>query len=261
LGGFQVTARSSTDQYRQTTKSPQVIGRELGVDYLLGATVVWAKSGDGKGRVQVSPELIDVRTGASKWQQSFDASVTDVFQVQGNIASQVAGALGVALGGKEQQQLAERPTDNLPAYDLYLKGQALTGNDPATRRQAAGFYEQAVALDSSFTQAWAGLSSALSQLYFNGTPDPQVGSRSRLAAERAIALEPKGAAGHWAMARHYLMVVKSPALANEQMVQALQATPNDPVLLATAAATERALGQWDQALQHLQLARRLDPRS
>jgi serine/threonine-protein kinase len=261
LGGFQVTARSSTDQYRQSTKSPQQIGKELGVDYLLGATVVWAKSGDGKGRVQVSPELIDVRTGASKWQQSFDANVTDVFQVQGSIATQVAGALGVALGGKEQQQLAERPTDNLPAYDLYLKGQALTGNDPATRRQAAGFYEQAVALDSSFTQAWAGLSSALSQLYFNGTPDPQVGSRSRLAAERAIALEPKGAAGHWAMARHYLMVVKSPALANEQMVQALQATPNDPVLLATAAATERALGQWDQALQHLQLARRLDPRS
>ena len=142
LGGFQVTARTSTDQYRQTTKSPQQIGKELGVDYLLGATVVWAKSGEGKGRVQVSPELIDVRTGASKWQQSFDASVTDVFQVQGSIASQVAGALGVALGGKEQQQLAERPTDNLPAYDLYLKGQALTGNDPATRRQAARWMDR-----------------------------------------------------------------------------------------------------------------------
>ena len=261
LGGFQVTARTSTDQYRQSTKSPQVIGKELGVDYLLGATVVWAKSGDGKGRVQVSPELIDVRTGASKWQQSFDASVTDVFQVQGNIASQVAGALGVALGGKEQQQLTERPTDNLPAYDLYLKAEALTGNDPATRRQAAGFYEQAVALDSSFTLAWAGLSSSLSTLYFNGTPDPTVGSRARLAADRAVALDPKGAAGHWAMARYYLNVAKTPLQAGEQIAQALEATPNDPALLATAASTERSLGQWEQALQHLQHARRLDPRS
>jgi serine/threonine-protein kinase len=261
LGGFQVTARTSTDQYRQTTKSPQTIGKELGVDYLLGATVVWARSGEGKGRVQVSPELIDVRTGASKWQQSFDASVTDVFQVQGSIASQVAGALGVALGGKEQLQLAQRPTDNLPAYDLFLKAEALTGTDPATRRQAAGFYEQAVALDSSFTLAWAGLSSTLSALYFNGTPDPVVGSRARLAADRAVALDPKGAASHTAMARYYLNVAKSPAQANEQMAQALLATPNDPALLSATAATERALGQWDAALQHLQLARRLDPRS
>ena len=79
LGGFQVTARTSSEQYRQSTKSPQLIGKELGVDYLLGATVVWDKSSGGKGRVQVSPELIEVRTGASKWQQSFDASVTDVF--------------------------------------------------------------------------------------------------------------------------------------------------------------------------------------
>ena len=261
LGGFQVTARTSSDQYRQTTKSPQTIGKELGVDYLLGATVVWAKTGDGKGRVQVSPELIDVRTGASKWQQSFDASVTDVFQVQGSIATQVAGALGVALGGQEQQQLAERPTDNLAAYDLYLKGQALTGNDPATRRQAAGFYDQAVALDSSFTLAWAGLSTALSGLYFNGTPDPGVGSRARLAAERALALDPKSAAGHAALARYYLLVAKSPVQANEQMTQALVITPNDPDLLSAAGATERSLGQWDAAVQHLQLARRLDPRS
>jgi serine/threonine-protein kinase len=261
LGSFQVTARTSSDQYRGSKTPLQAIGKELGVDYLLAATVTWAKVGAGKGRVQVSPELIEVKTGSSKWQQSFDADVTDVFQVQSTIAAQVAGALGVALGGKEQQQLAQRPTENLAAYDLYLKAEALTGNDPATRRQASGLYEQAVALDSNFTIAWAGLSIALSQLYFNGTPDPVVGSRSRLAAERALALEPKGASGHAALARYYLNVVKSPAQAGEQMAQALLATPNDPGLLGTAAGIDRALGQWDAALQHLEIARRLDPRS
>ena len=101
----------------------------------------------------------------------------------------------------------------------------------------------------------------MSGLYFNGTPDPVVGSRARLAAERALALDPKGAAGHAALARYYLLVAKSPIQAGEQVSQALAATPNDPALLTTAGSTERALGQWDAALQHLQLARRLDPRS
>ena len=261
LGGFQVTARTSSDQYRGTKKPLQAIGSELGVDYLLAATVTWIKAEAGKGRVQVSPELIDARTGASKWQQSFDADVTDVFQVQSSIASQVAGALGVAMGGKEQQQVAQRPTSNLAAYDLYLKAEALTSNDPTTRRQAAGLYDQAVALDSSFTLAWAGLSRALSGLYFNGTPDPQVGSRSRLAAERSLSLDPKGAAGHTALARYYLLVAKSPTQAGEEMTQALAASPNDPDLLNAAGATERSLGRWDAALQHLEQARRLDPRS
>jgi TolB-like protein/tRNA A-37 threonylcarbamoyl transferase component Bud32/tetratricopeptide (TPR) repeat protein len=261
LGGFQVTARTSSDQYRQSTKPLQTIGKELGVDYLLAATVTWEKVGAGKGRVQVSPELIDVRTGSSKWQQSFDGDASDVFKVQSSIAAQVAGALGVALGGTEQQQLAQRPTENLAAYDLYLKAEALTGADPATRRQAAGLYEQAVALDSSFTLAWAGLATALSQLYFNGTPDPVVGSRSRVAAERALALDPKGPAGHAALARYYLSVAKSPVEAGQQIALAVAATPNDPALLSSAAGIERALGQWDAALNHLQLARRLDPRS
>src|ERR1041385_7374316 len=155
LGGFQITARTSSDQYRDSKKSPQEIGKELGVDYLLTSTVTWIKAGTGKGRLQVVPELIKVRTGTGAWQQSFDADITDVFEVQGTIATQVAGALGVALGAREKGQLAERPTRHLAAYDLYLKGKALTGNDPATLRQAAGFYEEAVALDSTFTEAWA----------------------------------------------------------------------------------------------------------
>jgi serine/threonine-protein kinase len=105
------------------------------------------------------------------------------------------------------------------------------------------------------------LASSLSALYFNGTPDPVVGSRARLAAERALSLDPKGATGHAALARYFLNVAKSPLQAEEQMALALRATPNDATLLGAAAGIERALGQWDAALQHLQLARRLDPRS
>lgn len=231
------------------------------MDYLLGATVVWARSGEGKGRVQVSPELIDVRTGASKWQQSFDASVTDVFQVQGSIASQVAGALGVALGSKDQQEMAARPTRDIAAYDVFLKAKALSSNDPATLRQAAGLYEQAVALDSSFTEAWARLSSVLSNLYFNATPDPVVGARARRAAERARALEPDGASGHFAMSRYHYLVGNDLASAEAEAGVALRLAPNEVEILRQAASLEEALGRWQEALAHLELARRLDPRS
>ncbi|HTL05903.1 MAG TPA: protein kinase [Gemmatimonadales bacterium] len=103
LAGFQVTARTSSDQYKASTKPPQQIGKELGVDYLLTSTVTWIRTagGSGKGRVQVVPELIAVKTGAGAWQQAFDAELTDIFQVQGDIATQVAGALNVALAPKE----------------------------------------------------------------------------------------------------------------------------------------------------------------
>jgi eukaryotic-like serine/threonine-protein kinase len=261
LGGFQVTARTSSDQYRRTTKTPQEIGRELGVEYLLTATVNWARSPGSTGRVQVVPELIDVRTGAATWQETFDAELTDVFQVQTGIATRVAAALGVALGATEQRQLAERPTANLAAYDLYLKGRALTGNDVATLRQAAEYFEQAAALDSGFADAWAQLSRALTLRYTNGTPDPALGNRARETAARALALDPHGAPGHVAMSRYYMSVRHDPVQGEAEMALALQAAPNDPEILRFAGTTEQTLGRWDDALAHFERARRLDPRS
>jgi TolB-like protein/tetratricopeptide (TPR) repeat protein/tRNA A-37 threonylcarbamoyl transferase component Bud32 len=260
LTGVEVTARTSSDQYRETAETPQAIGRELGVDYLLAATVSWAPGTSGGRRVQVVPELISARTAAVTWQQTFDANVTDVFKVQGTIATEVAGALGVALGSAEQRRLARRPTENLPAYELYLRGRSLSGNDPATLRQAAGFFEQATALDSSFAEAWASLSSALTMLYFNSAPSPSVAAEAASAAEHALAADPAGAAGHRAMGQYYLNVLKSSAQAEEELTLALRAAPKDPPTLRAAAGLEASLGRWDESLAHLELARRLDPR-
>ena len=95
----------------------------------------------------MSPELVQVAKVASpttRWQQPFDAELTDVFKVQADIAGQVAQALGVALGAGEQQHLAERPTGNLAAYDAYLRAEEISGSniDPPTLRRAAAAYEQ-----------------------------------------------------------------------------------------------------------------------
>jgi TolB-like protein/tRNA A-37 threonylcarbamoyl transferase component Bud32/Flp pilus assembly protein TadD len=261
LGTLQLIARSSSDQYRASTKSPKQIGAELGADYLLTATVRWAKAADGTSRVQVVPELIDARTGDVTWQQSYDASLTDVFQVQTQIASRVAGALGVALGSREETKLGERPTANLAAYDLYLKGRATPGTDPASLRRATAYYEQAVALDSSFTDAWVGLSRSLGFLYSNATPDPVVARRSLAAAEQALRLDPNGPQGHAALARYNVSVTKNLVEAKRDLDEALRLAPNNPEYLSQAGVIERTAGRWDDALAHAQQALRLDPRS
>jgi TolB-like protein len=133
LPGMRVTASNSSAQYRNTGKTPQEIGRELGVDYLLVGKVRWAKAG-GTSRVQVSPELIEVATADAKWQQPFDAALTDVFKVQADVAGEVAQALDVAIGSRQQEVLADRPTANLAAYDAYLKGQAFRAFGPIRPR-------------------------------------------------------------------------------------------------------------------------------
>ncbi|HEX6644332.1 MAG TPA: protein kinase, partial [Gemmatimonadales bacterium] len=171
LPNVQVIARSSSDQYRGTSKTQSEIAAELGVDYLLTGTVTWVRGTGGADRVQVAPELVNARTGVARWKQRFDNELTDVLKMQASIASEVAGALGVALAGEDEAQLAASPTENLAAYDLYLKGRAIISRDPVTQRQAAAFYEQAVALDDRFAEGWAALAEAQSIVYANGARD------------------------------------------------------------------------------------------
>ncbi len=264
LPGLQVTARSSSNQYKKTSKSPQEIGRDLGVDYLLTGTVRWEKS-DGSNHVRVTPELIQVSTGSTKWQEPFDAALTDVFKVQADVAGQVAQALDLALGAPQKTALAERLTGNPAAYDAYLKGEAASQNmgsgDPARLRPAIGYYEQAVALDSAFADAWAELSRANSLVYVNGVADPEVARRAREGADRALHLAPDRPIGHLALGDYYAYVPPDYERARQAYQAALRLAPNDADLLAASALVEISTGKWDEALAHFARARTLDPRS
>jgi serine/threonine-protein kinase len=189
--GLAVIARASSNEYRHTGKPLRQIARELGANYLLTATVRWDKHPDGTSKVRVIPELVSVASGAApttKWQQGFDAALTDVFQVQADIASQVAHALDVALGDSVERQLAVKPTQSLPAYDAFLRGEAtqgLTTLDPALLRRAIADYEEAVVLDSTFSKAWAQLSRAHSYLYPSGAATPTT-RRKRPSGPRSV---------------------------------------------------------------------------
>ena len=265
LQGLQVIAHRSAAEYKGTTKSFREIGRELGVDYLLVGKVRWEKADSTQSRVRVSPELIEVATSSTRWQQPFDAVLSDVFQVQGEIAGKVAQALNVALGAPERARLEVRPTRSLTAYDAFLRGEDASGRmnevEPTALERATVAYERAIALDSSFFQAWARLSQVYSSRYVNGIPTPESAARARTAAERALALAPDAAEPRLALGSYYDFVTGEYAKALEQFALGRRADPNNAELASAAALSEQSLGRWENALDFLKQAEVLDPRS
>jgi eukaryotic-like serine/threonine-protein kinase len=268
VAGLEVIARGSSLEYRHSGKRPSEVAHELGADYLLTGTVRWEKSG-GASRVRVTPELVDARPGQparSRWGQQFDASLTDVFQVQADIATKVADALGVALADSARRELTAKPTENLAAYDEYLKGEAasqgMSARDPAALRRALGFYQRAVTLDSTFAIAWARISQSCSRIYGNSIPDPALGEQARLAAERARRFKPNDPLVYRAFGGYYATVHPiNTARAVAEYEQGLRLFPDNAQMLASLAANELALGRWDSAATRLARATLLDPRS
>ena len=262
LPGLEVVAPASSGQYRHSSKPMSQIGRELSARYLVVGKVRWAKGPGAASRVEVQPALVDAGTAADKWEQSFDAPLTDVFQVQADIAGKVAQQLKVALTPAAQHTLAQRPTQNLDAYDAYLRGKEIErgGRAPVIQRRAAASYRQAVELDSTFALAWAGLAETYSTVFVNGVPTAAVGDSARMAAEKAVALAPDLPEAHAAMGRYYSAVPFDIAKELAEYSTALARSPNNVTLLRLTASTEQSLGRWQAADAHLQQAARLDPR-
>jgi eukaryotic-like serine/threonine-protein kinase len=268
LGGLEVIARASSMTFRQADKAPEEVARELGVRYLLSGTVRWASGGTGPDRVQVSPELVEVRRAgppASKWQQPFDAALTDVFQVQAEIAGRVAGALDVVLGTQERQELIRRPTADLAAYDAFLQGEAaahaLAAEDLPSFRRAATLYEKAVTRDSTFGIAWARLAEAHALLYSYGSHSAEDAEACRQALARAERLAPKAPEMDRARTAYLELVRLDFAGALRAAETGLTRTPGSSELMAYAAIEEWRLGRIGAAVARLTRAQTIDPRS
>ena len=169
--------------------------------------------------------------------------MTRSVQVQGEIAGKVASALDIALADSAQRKLEAAPTANLAAYDAYLKGLASVGNDPPTLRRAIGYYEQAVALDSTFMPAWGRLTRSRSNLYLNSAPTPELAAAAKHAMERTVALGPNGEDVARAQATYYSAVELNNQKALAALERGLAAAPNKRDMLATIAV-------WQQSLNH-----------
>ncbi|MBI3568699.1 MAG: protein kinase [Gemmatimonadetes bacterium] len=262
--GLRVTARTSSNQYKGTKKSLVDIGGELGVEYILTGTIRWETAADGTRHVRVTPELVSVSNGSTKWQQPFDEVMSDVFKVQSGIAEQVANALGVTLAAEVQQKLNARPTKNIDAYQEYLLGEketeGMARSDGLSLQKGLPHYERAAALDTAFAAAWGRVSYVYSQ-NFNANPSSELAEKSEDAVMRAMRLAPDDPQVRRAYSRYLRIVKHDFAGALAQVDTALLRDPNNVDLLSASSSLNAVMSRWDAAVSAAMRASTLDPRN
>ena len=258
VSGLAVISRQSAMQYKKTTKSIRQIGAELGVDYILEGTVQREKPGDPASRVRVIPQLIRVANDTNVWAETYDENMTEVFRVQSDIAERVAAQLDVALLEPERRAIEKRPTENLAAYEDYLRGKNYYNSvDLSGTELSVQLLQRAVSTDPRFAEAWAGLSMAYHALYW-GFDRPGTLTLETEAAKQAEELAPDLPETHLALGSvAYAHREFDKALTHYEIAQRLR--PSGDAAQAVGF-TLRRMGKWQDALNHFEDARRLIPR-
>lgn len=194
---LQVFPRSAVLAYRDKLATAPEIGRQLDAAYVLGGSL--RRAGN---RLRITVQLVDSRTGHSVWAERYDRELKDMFEVQDEIARSISQALRITLSPQEEKAIASKPTENLRAYDYYLRGRSYARR--CTRPDlefAIQMYERAIALDPSFALAYGGLGIACGLFYDWHEKDPRWIDKALAASERALELEPQLAEGLAARAR------------------------------------------------------------
>lgn len=192
LGGVRgliVRPTSSVLPFADAPTTAQTAGEKLGVENVLEGTI--QKDGE---RLRVSVQLVRAVDGAVVWSNRFDENLQNVFKIQDSLSAQVADALLFRLSKEERELLAAPDTENAEAYRLYLKGRFFWNKrTPKDLKQAADLFEQAVALDNRYAQAYAGIGSSyilLGDSGFGAIPPDEAKFRARAAMEKALELDP-----------------------------------------------------------------------
>jgi serine/threonine protein kinase len=183
IKGLKIFSRATILAYRDRPVTPAEIGKQLGAAYVLAGSLRRAGA-----RLRINAQLVDTRTDFPAWSERYDRQMEDVFEVQDDIARSIADALRVTLTPQEQQELAAKPTDNLQAYDLYLRGRSYARR--MTRQDfdfALQMYENAVALDPTFALAHAAIANVCAQYHNLYERDPKWIDRALAASEKASA--------------------------------------------------------------------------
>src|SRR3989339_285922 len=264
LSGLGVIARSSAMQYKNTDKSLKQIGEELGVKYVLEGTIQWEKLPDGKKRIRVNPELINIENSTQMWSKPYEADFSSAFTLQTDIAATVADALNLKLVKSEQKSLESSITKNSEAYDIYLK--ALYFSQDITNeknlRIAEKMFEEAISLDVNFAEAYAQLSSVQSDMHWQYYVHSQENlNKSKSNALRSIDINPSSPEAHVALGDYYYHGILNYDSALKEYNEAIKLNPNFVDAFNGIAFVLRRQGKMEETITYLKKAFELDPRN
>ena len=262
VADLKVISRTSVQQFKSGTRNLREIGLALGVAHILEGTA--RRAGN---RIRVNAQLIDARSDAQLWGETFDREITDLFALQSELAQRISQELRANLSAREKTNLQTHPTRDILAYELFLRARELfhwagSGYSYDKGADALRLIDEAIKRDPQFALAY-GLASRLhSELFWFGYDK----SASRLekakaAADAALELQPDLGEAHLAKAFYYYYGFRQYDVAQKHVTDAIRAIPNDADVLNTAGAIARRVGRWNEAASSLEQARDRDPRN
>ena len=262
IADLKVISRTSVQQYRTAARNLREIGEALGVAHVLEGTV--RRSGN---RVRVNVQLINARTDAHVWAETFDRELTDLFAIQTELAERIVRALQANLSPREMAGLQVPPTKDLEAYDLYIRARDLfrwsgIGDPHENGEKALPLLDQALARDPQFALAHYLVSRIHGELFWFGYDKSwERLAKSKEAAETALRLRPDLGEGHLALAFYHYYSSRDYESAIRELTLAQRALPNESDVASALGVIERRRGRWEEAVLHLERARQLDPRN
>ena len=264
IADLKVISRTSTQRYQSRPRNLREIAKQLGVATILEGSV--QKVAD---QVRVNVQLVNAQIDSHLWAETYDRKLTDIFSVESEIAKGIAESLQAKLTGREEQALAVKPTNNLEAYDAYLRGLAFEARSYASfgvldlHAKAISFFERAVQLDPNFALAWARLSRGHAALYFFPGGDITAARRdaAKKALENAQKLQPSSPETQLALGYYQYHVLRDYGLAKTTFGLVSKMLPGSSEVPAALALVARREGHWDESVVYSEQALALDPRN
>ena len=263
IARLKVISRTSVMQYRADAKrNLRQIAADLGVANVLEGTVR-----RDANYVRVSTELVDARNDNTIWADSYDRDLTDIFAIQSEIAQTIARKLTATLSPEEKKRIEQRPTQNLEAYALYLRGKELVqdlqveGDVAGSMRVAVALLEQAVHLDPNFTLAYCVATEAHDALYHFVDPTPERRALADAAVKNALRIQPDLPEVRLAYAHYLYLIFRDYKQARVQLAIARAGLPNSAEAIILAAWMDRRQGNFEKAIEEFNQAIELDPRN
>ncbi len=259
ISALKVISRTSSMQYKKTTKKITTIAEELGVGAILEGSV--RKAGP---RVRIVVHLVDPRSEKHLWGDTFDRQLTDVFEVQSEVAQQITGALSVALSPEEKQRVEKKATGDAEAYNLYLLGRYHVNKwSEANVQKGIEYFLESIAKDPGYAVAYAGLADAyeLLSIGFGSKPPVEYLSQAKAMALKALEMDDTLAEAHSSLAYARWLGDLDWSGAEREFKRAIELKTSYVMAHEWYAEYLAALGRHDDAVAEIKRAQQLDPLS